>query len=87
MKLWGKILTKIGFIVLTLILIALMNGSLFMGNYEISFEEYLMFLNQLLGLESNLSLEKYEMLQSVIFEIRLPRIIAAVIIGATLSIS
>lgn len=87
MKSWEKTLTKLGFIILTITLIAIMNCSLFVGNYEISVEEYLMFLNQFLGLKSNLSIEKYEMLQSVIFEIRLPRIIAAVIIGATLSIS
>lgn len=87
MKSWEKVLTKLGFIILTITLIAIMNCSLFVGNYEISVEEYLMFLNQFLGLKSNLSIEKYEMLQSVIFDIRLPRIIAAVIIGATLSIS
>ena len=87
MKSWEKTLTKLGFIILTITLIAIMNCSLFVGNYEISVEEYLMFLNQFLGLKSNLSIEKYEMLQSVIFDIRLPRIIAAVIIGATLSIS
>lgn len=87
MKLWEKILTKMGFIILILILIVIMNCSLFVGNYEISFEEYLMFLKKLFGLESTLSLEKYGMLQSVIFEIRLPRIVAATIIGASLAIS
>ena len=69
MKSWEKTLTKLGFIILTITLIAIMNCSLFVGNYEISVEEYLMFLNQFLGLKSNLSIEKYEMLQSVIFEI------------------
>ena len=87
MTLWGKTLNKIAFISLTLILIVVINASLFVGNYKISFEEYGMFLNQFFGLESNLRIEKYEMLHSVIFEIRLPRVIAAVIIGATLSIS
>lgn len=58
-----------------------------MGNYQISLDEYLMFIKKVIGFDSNITLEKYEMLQSVIFEIRLPRIIAAVIIGAALAVS
>ncbi|RWS48771.1 ABC transporter permease [Arcobacter venerupis] len=64
-----------------------MNISLFMGNYQISLDEYIMFIKKIIGFDSNITLEKYEMLQSVIFEIRLPRIIAAVIIGAALAVS
>lgn len=58
-----------------------------MGNYQISLDEYIMFIKKIIGFDSNITLEKYEMLQSVIFEIRLPRIIAAVIIGAALAVS
>jgi iron complex transport system permease protein len=87
MKLWGKTLSKIGFMLLIITLLIVMNISLFMGNYQISLDEYLMFIKKVIGFDSNITLEKYEMLQSVIFEIRLPRIIAAVIIGAALAVS
>jgi iron complex transport system permease protein len=87
MKLWGKTLSKIGFMLLIITLLIVMNISLFMGNYQISLDEYLMFIKKVIGFDSNITLEKYEMLQSVIFEIRLPRIIAAVIIGGSLAVS
>lgn len=87
MKLWGKTLNKIGFTLLIITLLIVMNISLFMGNYQISLDEYIMFIKKIIGFDSNITLEKYEMLQSVIFEIRLPRIIAAVIIGAALAVS
>ncbi|RXI28181.1 ABC transporter permease [Aliarcobacter trophiarum LMG 25534] len=64
-----------------------MNSSLFIGNYEISFDNYINFIKAIFGFSSNLSQEQYEMLKSIIFDIRLPRIIAAVIIGASLAIS
>ena len=87
MKLWEKILTKLKFISLIIFLIILINSSLFIGNYEISYNEYFLFLKKLIGLESSISLEKYDTLKSVIFDIRLPRIIAAVLIGSSLAIS
>ena len=87
MKLWEKILTKLKFISLIIFLIVLINSSLFIGNYEISYNEYFLFLKKLIGLESSISLEKYDTLKSVIFDIRLPRIIAAVLIGSSLAIS
>jgi len=85
MILWGKILNKSIFLILTLFL--LMNFSLLIGNYEISFDNYINFIKKLLGFNSNLSLEQYEMLKNIIFNIRLPRIVAAVLIGSSLAIS
>lgn len=87
MRSWEKTLSRSGFILLTVTLIVVINISLFVGNFKISFEEYLLFIQKLLGFESTISLEKYEILQSVIFDIRLPRVIAAVLIGASLAVS
>lgn len=64
-----------------------MNSSLFIGNYQITLDEYINFFKQFIGFNSNLSIEKYEMLKSIIFDIRLPRIISAVLIGSSLAIS
>jgi len=85
MILWGKILNKS--VLLIVILFLLMNFSLLIGNYEISFDNYINFVKKLLGFSSNLSLEQYEMLKNIIFNIRLPRIISAVLIGSSLAIS
>jgi len=78
---------KIGFIFLFFILLIIMNGSLFLGHYYISVDEYFLFIKKLLVLNSSLSFEKYELLCSVIFDMRLPRIIAAVLIGASLAVA
>ncbi|MFV7789329.1 FecCD family ABC transporter permease [Aliarcobacter lanthieri] len=75
------------YLFLIISLIILINSSLFIGNYEISFDNYLNFLKALFGFESNLSKEQYDLLKSIIFDIRLPRIIAAAMIGASLAIS
>lgn len=80
-------MNKFTFIFFILLLIILINCSLFIGNYQISLNEYIEFIKVYLGFKSDISLEKYEMLQSVIFEIRLPRIIGAVLIGSSLAIS
>lgn len=75
------------YLFLIISLIVLINGSLFIGNYDISFDNYINFIKALFGFESNLSQEQYDLLKSIIFDIRLPRIIAAAIIGASLAIS
>ncbi|MGE0050476.1 MAG: FecCD family ABC transporter permease [Arcobacter sp.] len=80
-------MNKLGFFILIIFLFILMNSSLFIGNYQITLDEYINFFKSFIGFNSNISLEKYEMLQSVIFDIRLPRIIAAVLIGSSLAIS
>jgi len=85
MILWGKILNKSVFLIVILFL--LMNFSLLIGNYEISFDNYINFVKEFLGFSSNLTLEQYEILKNIIFNIRLPRIISAVLIGSSLAIS
>jgi len=85
MILWGKILNKSIFLIVILFL--LMNFSLLIGNYEISFDNYINFVKKLWGFSSNLTLEQYEILKNIIFNIRLPRIISAVLIGSSLAIS
>ncbi|MFA7571381.1 MAG: iron ABC transporter permease [Sulfurimonadaceae bacterium] len=80
-------MNKISFILLLFTLILMMNGSLFLGHYQISLDEYGMFIQRLFGFHSVISLEKYEMLSSVILDIRLPRVIAAVLIGASLAVA
>jgi len=85
MILWEKILNKSVFLIVILFL--LMNFSLLIGNYEISFDNYINFVKEFLGFSSNLTLEQYEILKNIIFNIRLPRIISAVLIGSSLAIS
>lgn len=78
---------KISSFALIVILILMINISLFLGQYQISFDEYLMFLKKLIGLNSLIDNEKYETLKSIIFDIRLPRIISAILIGASLAVA
>ena len=78
---------KISSFALIVILILMINISLFLGQYQISFDEYLMFLKKLIGLNSLIDDEKYETLKSIIFDIRLPRIISAILIGASLAVA
>ena len=78
---------KISSFALIIILILMINISLFLGQYQISFDEYLMFLKKLIGLNSLIDDEKYETMKSIIFDIRLPRIISAILIGASLAVA
>ena len=78
---------KISSFALIIILILMINISLFLGQYQISFDEYLMFLKKLIGLNSLIDDEKYETMKSIIFGIRLPRIISAILIGASLAVA
>ena len=78
---------KISSFALIVILILMINISLFLGQYQISFDEYLMFLKKLIGLNSLIDDEKYETMKSIIFGIRLPRIISAILIGASLAVA
>lgn len=74
-------------VMLTLALFVLMNASMFVGNYEISFATYIEYLRHLLWLATTLTNDEIMMLDSVLLYIRLPRIVAAVLIGASLAIS
>lgn len=77
--------TKI--IVLILILFCIINASIFIGKYSISMQEYVLFIKSIFTGESLLDSSKYEILKGVILNIRFPRIITAVMIGAALAIS
>lgn len=74
-------------VVLLIVLFVLINSSLFIGSYEISLDDYHQYFRHLIGLSTTLSPDEIAMLDSVILNIRLPRILAAVLIGAALAIS
>ena len=78
---------KSGYFILLITLIVTVNASFFLGQYEISLNEYFMFIQKLLGFNSSISIDKYETMKSVIFDIRLPRIISAILIGASLAVA
>jgi iron complex transport system permease protein len=61
--------------------------SLYLGKYRIPLTEMLGFANwKLLGL-STLPYEKQNLLKNIVLDIRLPRIMAAILIGASLAVS
>ncbi len=72
---------------LILILIAVMHFSLFIGKYPITFFEYIEFAKFYLFGESNLDSDKIQVLKSIIVDIRIPRILSAVIIGSSLAVA
>lgn len=72
------------FIILVFILILLFFVSLVIGRYNIKISE----LFYLLKLKfQNRPLDKYEQLDTIIFNIRLPRILASILIGSSLAVS
>lgn len=60
--------------------------ALLLGRYQISIHEFLTFIATMLGL-SDMPAQRYDLLHSLIIEARLPRVIAAVLVGAGLSVS
>ncbi|MDX9900636.1 MAG: iron ABC transporter permease [Aliarcobacter sp.] len=72
---------------LLLLLLFSIHISLFIGKYPISFSEYISFIQYYLLGSSSLSDEKIEILNNILFNIRFPRIITAVLIGASLGIA
>jgi iron complex transport system permease protein len=72
---------------LVLLLLSTILVSLYLGKYRIPVTELFGFANwKLFGL-STLSSEKQNLLKNIVFDIRLPRILAAILIGASLSVS
>lgn len=71
---------------LGLILLGAMILSLTLGRYPLSIGDISAFFQAAIGLRE-IEPERYALLQNIIVEIRLPRILAAVLIGAALSIS
>jgi len=70
-----------------LLLLAVMLISLGLGKYPISVKEILLFLSQKYFGASFYSADRMRLLNSIIMEIRLPRILAGALIGAALSTS
>ena len=68
-----------------LILLLVFAGSLFLGHYPASFRELLMTFWGIIP--EGMSPERAAMLSGIIFDLRVPRIAAAVLIGAALSVS
>lgn len=71
-------------VILFSILLLLSLFSLTIGQYSLSIDEIIDFCLFKMGL---IELENYQMTQNILMEIRLPRILASILIGASLSIS
>jgi len=77
-------MSKKAFAFLTLLLALCVAGSLLLGKYGFSAEDYARYVTALLRGES---LKDFEVMHTLLLEIRLPRILACVLIGASLAIS
>lgn len=78
---------KLPLLILALVLVGTTILSLYLGQYPIMPGEIFGFLGEtLLGI-SSISPERTAILENILFDIRLPRILAAIIIGASLSVS
>ncbi|MDY0190009.1 MAG: iron ABC transporter permease [Desulfuromonas sp.] len=75
------------FFVLVMLLLAVMQMSLLLGKYPISADEYLAFAKLYVTGHGAEAAQRFSTLYSVLVEIRLPRIIAASIIGAALAVA
>jgi iron complex transport system permease protein len=71
------------FLVLLLLSLAIIIGSLLLGRYSISLTEFGVFIQSFF----NTKIETSPQLKTVLFDIRLPRILAAFFVGGTLSIT
>ena len=77
-------MSKKAFAFLSLLLALCVAGSLLLGKYGFSAEDYARYALALLRGES---LKDFEVMHTLLLEIRLPRILACVLIGASLAIS
>ena len=77
-------MSKKAFFFLALLLVFSIMSSLLFGKYGFGLEDYLNYFGALLGRDD---LKKYEVTQTLLLEIRLPRILACVLIGSSLAIS
>ena len=77
-------MSKKAFAFLALLLALCVAGSLLLGKYGFSIEDYARYVTALLRGES---LKDFEVMHTLLLEIRLPRILACVLIGASLAIS
>ncbi|WP_149707048.1 FecCD family ABC transporter permease [Campylobacter concisus] len=77
-------MSKKAFAFLALLLALCVAGSLLLGKYGFSASDYACYVTALLKGEN---LKEYEVMHTLLLEIRLPRILACVLIGASLAIS
>ena len=77
-------MSKRAFAFLALLLVLCVAGSLLLGKYGFGAEDYARYVTALLRGES---LKDFEVMHTLLLEIRLPRILACVLIGASLAIS
>ncbi len=77
-------MSKRAFAFLVLLLALCVAGSLLLGKYGFNAEDYARYVTALLRGES---LKDFEVMHTLLLEIRLPRILACVLIGASLAIS
>ena len=77
-------MSKRAFAFLTLLLALCVAGSMLLGKYGFGAEDYARYVTALLRGES---LKDFEVMHTLLLEIRLPRILACVLIGASLAIS
>jgi len=77
-------MSKRAFVFLALLLALCVAGSLLLGKYGFSAEDYARYVTALLRGEN---LKDFEVMHTLLLEIRLPRILACVLIGASLAIS
>ena len=77
-------MSKKAFAFLALLLALCIAGSLLLGKYGFGAEDYARYVTALLRGES---LKDFEVMHTLLLEIRLPRILACVLIGASLAIS
>ena len=77
-------MSKKAFLSLALLLVLSIAASLLFGKYGFKFNDYLSYFGALLSGEN---LKDYEVMQTLLLEIRLPRILACVLIGSSLAIS
>jgi iron complex transport system permease protein len=85
--LWQKAKSHVAMLGCALSLLAVMLISLGLGKYPISIGDILRFLGQKYFGATYFSADQLRLLNSIIVEIRLPRILAAALIGASLSTS
>lgn len=77
-------MSKRAFAFLALLLALCVAGSMLLGKYGFGASDYINYVTALLKGEN---LKEYEVMQTLLLEIRLPRILACVLIGASLAIS
>lgn len=77
-------MSKKAFAFLALLLMLCIAGSLLLGKYGFGASDYINYVTALLKGEN---LKEYEVMHTLLLEIRLPRILACVLIGASLAIS